>query len=341
MTSTSSSAFLTPTCTLRACNLVLGRGLRLLTLLLLPLLSGVGELTAQCSFSSVRLSSQAEVDAYGANPPNCTRPNFLSIGPSTDIVDLSPLESIESAFILNIRENEALTSLEALTNLVSAGQITISSNPLLTNIDWLDVTRAQAGFTFQDNPLVTAIVVPDLTSNLNIRTIDITDNDNLTTITGPSTSFTFEGRNGSQILISDNPNLTTITGFDMMDDLEGEVMEVSNNPLLQVCGIVLLCRQIDFDETPIVANNGSNCSSLAMVEQQCDAILPVDLLSFTGAAEGKTNVLQWSVANEESFSHYELERSGNREGGWTTLAEVSGAAAGAEEDLRNYLFTDE
>ena len=40
-----------------------------------------------------------------------------------------------------------------------------------------------------------------------------------------------------------------------------------------------------------------------------NVVLPVSLLSFTGKAEGSFNRLVWQVAQEQNFSHYELERS--------------------------------
>lgn len=71
------------------------------------------------------------------------------------------------------------------------------------------------------------------------------------------------------------------------------------------------------------------------------AILPLDLLSFTGAAETKQNVLHWSTANEDAFSHFELERSSGGAGQWSKLKEMQGAAAGAVEVENNYAFIDD
>ncbi|MEM9929860.1 MAG: T9SS type A sorting domain-containing protein [Bacteroidota bacterium] len=54
-------------------------------------------------------------------------------------------------------------------------------------------------------------------------------------------------------------------------------------------------------------------------------VLPVELVSFTGEARDKTNLLTWTTANEEDFSHFELERSADGRGPWSVLAALPSA----------------
>ncbi|MEM6772422.1 MAG: T9SS type A sorting domain-containing protein, partial [Bacteroidota bacterium] len=61
------------------------------------------------------------------------------------------------------------------------------------------------------------------------------------------------------------------------------------------------------------------------------AILPLDLLSFTGEARDKHNLLTWTTANEEDFSHFEIERSTDGRGPWSVLAQPDLQASGIHE----------
>ena len=66
--------------------------------------------------------------------------------------------------------------------------------------------------------------------------------------------------------------------------------------------------------------------------------LPVTLLSFTGEVAGKTNLLDWVTANEEDFSHFEVERSSDGNA-WQFLGEVAGA--GQVEGAGEYGYVDD
>ncbi|MEM9260423.1 MAG: T9SS type A sorting domain-containing protein, partial [Bacteroidota bacterium] len=70
------------------------------------------------------------------------------------------------------------------------------------------------------------------------------------------------------------------------------------------------------------------------------SLLPLDLLSFTGEAREKDNLLTWTTANEEDFSHFEVERSldGNS---WAYIGEVAPLYSGEGPGGRSYTFEDE
>jgi hypothetical protein len=60
--------------------------------------------------------------------------------------------------------------------------------------------------------------------------------------------------------------------------------------------------------------------TMAMVVD--DAVLPLDLLSFTAAALEDKTYLQWHTVNEENVSHFEIERSIDARN-WQTISSVS------------------
>lgn len=69
------------------------------------------------------------------------------------------------------------------------------------------------------------------------------------------------------------------------------------------------------------------------------SVLPVELLSFTGTNDGKSNLLEWKSAAEINFDFYELERSNNARD-FSAIARVAPQTIG-RENLHNYAFNDE
>lgn len=55
-----------------------------------------------------------------------------------------------------------------------------------------------------------------------------------------------------------------------------------------------------------------------------DAAMPLDLVDFSAQDNGKYNLLNWTTANEEDFSHFAVERSTDG-ANWNALAEVASA----------------
>jgi hypothetical protein len=70
----------------------------------------------------------------------------------------------------------------------------------------------------------------------------------------------------------------------------------------------------------------------------CVAILPVELVSFTGEKDGETSVLSWQTASERNVSHFSVQRS---EDGfqWKEIGTVN--ATGNSQQLQSYEFVDD
>jgi hypothetical protein len=65
-------------------------------------------------------------------------------------------------------------------------------------------------------------------------------------------------------------------------------------------------------------------------------VLPVKLVSFTGANKNGNGELKWSVENQENFSHFEVERSIAADGVFIKIADVKATAGAAA----SYSVTD-
>src|SRR5690606_19456474 len=115
-------------------------------LLLVPFLFLFSTGKGQCPPGGITFSSQAEIDAFATNYPNCTETGYLSISGST-ITDLSPLSNLTSiGGYLNIYNNSNLTNLDGLSNLTSIGGfLDIYNNSNLTNLDGLSNLTSVGG----------------------------------------------------------------------------------------------------------------------------------------------------------------------------------------------------
>ena len=85
---------------------------------------------AQCptgNFADLR--TQADVDDFGANFPNCTTLIDLRIGTTAVSTDLSPLSSLTTVQDLLVIENDDLLNLNGLGN-ITVENLTITQNAL-------------------------------------------------------------------------------------------------------------------------------------------------------------------------------------------------------------------
>jgi Secretion system C-terminal sorting domain len=81
-----------------------------------------------------------------------------------------------------------------------------------------------------------------------------------------------------------------------------------------------------------------------MFELQMPAVLPVELLSFDGKTEAKSNLLTWKAANEIRFSGYQMERSDDgktfKKLGFVTAKNTIGEHSYAFEDTEKSVLSN-
>lgn len=206
----------------------------------------VQEFCQTCPTGDVLLTSQAEVDAFAINFPDCTMisfPNALVVS-GDDIVDLSPLSQITTLETVTIDTNPQLVSLTGLENLVDffAGELTISNNPLLVSLSGLGGFGSTTQIINNDSLLN----LEGLNSLLGADELVIEGNDALQNLIGLDTysaGFIFTVRNNVnlssleglgnfnsiyELSIENNPILTDITALENLGDI-GEILEIVNN----------------------------------------------------------------------------------------------------------------
>jgi N-acetylneuraminic acid mutarotase len=86
----------------------------------------------------------------------------------------------------------------------------------------------------------------------------------------------------------------------------------------------------------VAGRDGSG--TLSEVWRWCPAVLPVELISFSGKFSDGKNILEWKTATEKDNSYFTLERSDNAE----TFEEVTRLnGAGNSKQVRHYEYADE
>src|SRR5690606_15814510 len=156
----------------------------------------------QCPTGFVSLTSQADIDAFAINYPNCTEiSGDLQISGS-DITDLSPLSILTSVGgYLEISSNSNLTDLEGLSNLTSVGGFLYISSNSITNLDGLSNLTSVGGNLY------------------------IYNNSNLTNLNGLSNLTSV----GGYLEISSNSSLTDLDdGLSNLTSVEG-YLRISTN----------------------------------------------------------------------------------------------------------------
>lgn len=167
---------------------------------------------AQCPPGGVTLDTQAKVNDFLAQYPNCTEiAGNLYIGKNSglsDITDLSPLNNLVSVNGWIAIYHTSLTSINGLTNLTTVEEdMDIWNNSLLTSIN---------GFS-------------NLTT---IKGLDIRNNTSLTSISGFNSLTEIGLLNFTNL---SNPSLQSISGFDALTQIVGN-FELWQNPSLQSIG---------------------------------------------------------------------------------------------------------
>lgn len=201
---------------------------------------------SQCPISSVTLNTQAEVDNFIIDYPNCTVLNSSLRIEGPDIENLNGLSNITALNMgLLLLDNPLLSSLNGLNNVESILGIVIIDNPLLTNFQGFENLEIVNG-QFQ------------IESNHGLQSFDGLEN--LDTITG-------------QLFIYFNMSLSDISAMENLDYL-GAGLVIANSFALSNCSIQSLC---DYIQNPNgfanVISNAEGCNSLEELEEACQNCL--------------------------------------------------------------------
>jgi len=189
-----------------------------------------------CPLTYLTLSTQAEVDAFATNYPNCTNMITSLDIDGDDITDLSGLSQIEAFDYgsIRIQHNPVLQSLDGLGPLTLTGvtaAITLTDNPVLSSISSLEGSTIFEGYLrLTSNPMITSLeAFSSQTGFLNIR---IDGCDGITDLSG------LEGVTSINSLdIRENDNLQNISALSNISGQMREIIMHTNNSLTSLSGL--------------------------------------------------------------------------------------------------------
>ena len=264
-----------------------------------------------CLPNGIEFSSQAEIDSFQSNYPNCTEIEGDVIILGDDIANLNGLSVLTSiggslsigtwSFEIGYVGNPALTNLTGIEGLTSiGGNFAIYGNDTLVNLTGLvNLTTVEGYLEIIANYVLTSItglsnmtsVGGDLWISKTFALTSLTGLDNLTSIGGNlGISYNYgltslaglEELNsiGGGINILDNNNMTSLSGLDNVTFI-GERLWINYNNSLSTCEIQSICDYLANPSGNILINdNATGCNSQAEVKAAC-GITSIDEVHLT------------------------------------------------------------
>lgn len=181
---------------------------------------------AQCPNTPVTLQSQADIDNFAVNYPNCTNLSApLYIDEVDGVIDnLLGLSSVESAYLIKI-QNTHIEHLNGLENLIFIQELWLNSNYSLIDFTGLDLISNIDLLNVIDNTALES--TNGLGSLSQISQLNFFDNTSLTDLTALSQITQLNG-----LRIAGN-NLTTLDGLNNLVSVNGEIF-VSNEQVINL-----------------------------------------------------------------------------------------------------------
>ncbi|WP_299683311.1 T9SS type A sorting domain-containing protein [uncultured Dokdonia sp.] len=260
---------------------------------------------ALCSSSDVVLTSQVEVDAFGENALGCDLIEGVLIISGDDIVDLTPLSSIQIVGGLEISNNPLLENLNGL-NLFSIGStlpdtlmdFIIENNASLQNIDALSQVFEilSDNFKISNNPLLNTVVSLN-GAVIDANIIEISNNDLITSLNGLE-----EGNVLQELIVDNNDALVDIFALSNYET-PSQLIQITNNFNLSNCVNPFLCTNTS-NSILIINNNAPDCNSIEEVEEQCILGVEEELIENNIRLYPNPTI---SILNIELLSEVELQ----------------------------------
>lgn len=231
-----------------------------------------------CLPDGINFNTQAEIDNFQSNYPNCSEieGNVRICG--VDIIDLSGLsvlESIEGNLMIGYWENIGnydLTSLSGLENLNSVGgTLSIKYNDALLDLSGLiGLNHIGGSLSMVRVPLITNF------SGLNNLTsiggyLYLVENYSLETFIGLDNLTSIDG----DITIDGNNALMSIGGIENLSASSINSLTIYGNSSLTNCNVETICNYLSSPNGVVkIRNNDIGCNSPPEVAEGCGITLP-------------------------------------------------------------------
>ena len=226
---------------------------------MVALLAFTGAKAQSCLPEGIEFTTQASIDNFQVNYPNCTEIEGNVLIKGWDVTNLNGLIAVNSiGGHLFIADNLYLTSLMGLNNLTTIGQeLWISNNSALTSLTGLlTLTSIGGDLTVRNHSTLTSLTGLDnlsfiggslyIYSNTSLNNLigienltsigmhlSIGNNLTLTSLTG----LNGLGFIGGRLFIYNNAILNSLTGIENLTSIGDELYLMANNALISLSGL--------------------------------------------------------------------------------------------------------
>jgi hypothetical protein len=206
-------------------------------ILLIALLIVNGAVAQSCLPEGITFSTQAEIDNFQTNYPNCTEiegnvliegDNYNSI---TNLYGLSVLTSIGGYLQISYNALTSLTGLEGLTSI--GGSVLIDPSYSLASLTGLDSLTSIGGILDIQNTALTSLTGLGNLTHIGGEYLHISNNEALVSLTG------LEGLTsiGGGIYVDFTSSLTGLTGLNNLTSIGGGLSIAYNSALTSLTGL--------------------------------------------------------------------------------------------------------
>jgi len=295
------------------------------TLILLVFILQHISYSQSCLPEGITFSTQAEIDSFQINYPDCTEIEGTVVVSGVDITNLVGLSVLTSVGeYLEINNNDSLSSLTGLDNLTSVRDLWIHRNELLTNLSGLEnvvsITR-DLWIYFNDslaslNGLENVnFIAGGLRINKNNNLISLSGLDNLTTVRKfleiehneslvSLTALNKLTSIGDNLIIWNNAVLANLTGLNNIDAGSIIGLGIAENPNLSNCEVESICNYLSSPIGEIlISDNAPGCNDQEEIVKACEGS-SVDEIDISNQLSIYPNPFSTSTTIE-----YELQNS--------------------------------
>ena len=197
-------------------------------------------LVADCPTSNITFTTQAQVDSFRINYPNCTTLEhafFLQGADITNMDSLISLERIEDAFSISAT---GITDMSGLDNVTFITEAFIFNNNSMTSLaGWENIERFDL-LWLQGNTVLVSL--DHLTSLTGItRRLILSTMPSLTDLRGlEGVTCIGAGASTDRFQINDLENLTSLDGLDNLQEIQGNLQITLNEKLADFSGLASL-----------------------------------------------------------------------------------------------------
>lgn len=192
-----------------------------------------------CPTADIQFLSQAQVNHFAIQYPDCTIINSsVNVGGTsvTDISDLEPLSNltrINGSFSI---DKTSLVNLNGLENITQLGNFQAIYNNELQSLQGLNgLTTVFSGFTIQSNPLIENL--QGVNSLLVVGDLSIQSNENLNSLEGLNNLMAVNSPAGATASVSQNTALIDLAGLESLQEINGTLRVDSNESLISLDGL--------------------------------------------------------------------------------------------------------